>query len=144
MSKVSFGRRSKHLVSSAYNATRNRRVAEERQRICRRQMELAMIIVERRGDYDRRAGEHRDKSLKLNTICLLLLLLAGCTSLPECPPGDDVCERLNTRLKYQRETAIISAGLSGALIAVGFIASAAIVAPAIDGVASGITVNMGP
>ena len=77
-------------------------------------------------------------------LCLLLLLFASCTSLPECPPGDDACERVNARLKYQRETAIISAGLSGGLIAVGFIASAAIVAPAIDGVASGITVNMGP
>ena len=52
MSKVSFGRRNKHLVSSAYHATRNRRLAEERRGICRRQIELAMIIVERRGDYD--------------------------------------------------------------------------------------------
>ena len=68
MSKVSFGRRNKHLVSSAYHATRNRRLAEERRGICRRQLELAMIIVERRGDYDRRAGERRDKSLKLYTI----------------------------------------------------------------------------
>ena len=81
-------------------------------------------------------------------LCLLLLLFASCTSLPECPPGDDACERVNARLKYQRETAIISAGLSGGLMAIGFIASAAIVAPAIESATSGIggniSVNVGP
>ncbi len=64
------------------------------------------------------------------------------------PPGGEECERLNARMRYQRETALISAGLSGGLIAIGAVAGAAILAPAVKAAASGldggITVTMEP